>query len=189
MWNITSLFALLIVAQATELQDFYGDWIEVAFYPTSTYAPVCIRFNFAKSPDNVQCSYDDGKNSTLLRVYMMKDNGDLIDSHQMTMRVVDTSAEVTPALNIGLKCGDKEVDEKDRAVARMVNENYFVMYTYLSEHSRTTVEQNSALLFGRNVVPAEKLYNDMMSIEDLKNRRGAQMCGTENYGGFKNTEN
>lgn len=186
MWKIISLSILLTFARAANIQDLYGEWIEVAFYPVSTYAPVCIRFAFDTSTDNVQCTYADGRNTTLVEAYMMTVAGELIQRHSMPIRVVDTPAEVMPALDITVKCGDKDI--RDRAVARLVNKDYFIMYQHIPESmafTRTEIEQNAAVLFARNVVTAEELSNVMMSIEDLKNRRGAQMCGKENYGGFK----
>lgn len=191
MWKIVGLFALLIVAQATDMQDFYGDWIQVAFYPVVTHIPLCIRFSFAKSTDNMQCTYDDGRNASLFQATILTDMGDLMNTNPMPMRVVDTPEEVMPALNISLKCGDKVVRVTERAVLRLVNKDYFILYSHITasmEHTRSAVEQNSAKLFGRNVVSSEELYNVMMSIEDLKNRQGAQMCNTENYRGFKNPE-
>ena len=186
MWQIISLFSLLVVAQAANINDIYGEWWEVAFYPVSTYVPLCVRFGFAENTGDVNCTYADGRNASVVLGVMMSESGELMAHHWMPMVVVNSAAEVMPALNVGVKCNGQ--DARERGVVRVVNEDYFIVYSPIlpsMEYTRTDVEQNSAILFGKKVVSSEKLTAVMLSIEELRNRRGAQMCATENFGGFK----
>ena len=183
MWKIISLFSLLIVAQAANIDDIYGEWWEVAFYPVYTYVPLCIHFRFAKATEPINCTYADGSNASVLRVTMMNESGDIRHRSFVPVTVVNTAAEVMPALNNSATCDDKNL--RDYGVIRVVNEDYFILYSTISpgkQYTRTEVEQNHAILFGKKLIPSERLSAVMLSIEELKNRQGAQMCGTENYG-------
>nr|XP_049700079.1 uncharacterized protein LOC126055343 [Helicoverpa armigera] len=183
MWKVITFSVLLVLCQAAKIEDFYGDWLQAAFYPISAYVPVCIRFSFTKPLEDVQCTYSDGTNATSVQVAMMTDSNVLTEQFTMPMMIVDTPDEVTPALNLTARCGDKEV--KDRAVVRLLNKDTFVMYQNIPRATESETEKNSAYIFTRNPVSSEKLYELMTTIEDLKGRRGVMMCATENYGGFK----
>lgn len=189
MWKIISVFTLLTVAHAAKIEDIYGDWWEVAFYPVSTYAPLCLSIKFAGNTEDVKCTYADGRNGTLVIATMLNDKGEVMDVNFMPMTVVNSVAEVMSALSTTVKCDGR--DMREHGVVRVVNENYFILYTPLRSsmaHTRTEIEQNSAILFGKQPVSSAKLSEVMQSIDELKNRRGAQMCVTENYGGFKSTK-
>lgn len=184
MWQIIVLSTLLAVIQTKDIQNVYGDWMMVALYPSSANQPVCIRFSFTQSPVSVQCLYDDGRKANSVQVTMMTETGELLERYSMPMMVVDTPAEVMPALSIGCKCGKEEVS--DHAVVRLVDDNYFVMYHYAPPSTgatSTNKDQNAAYLFAKIIVSEPKLFDFMTSIEDLKEREGAVMCATENYGG------
>ncbi|PZC84527.1 hypothetical protein B5X24_HaOG204557 [Helicoverpa armigera] len=97
---------------------------------------------------------------------------------------VDTVDEVMPALGLSCKCGDKE---EKHAVARVLNKDYFILYHEIAESmasTRTEVDPNAANLFGRKVVPESVLAEVMTNNDELKKRRGAMMCATENFNGF-----
>ncbi|CAD0245910.1 unnamed protein product [Spodoptera exigua] len=185
MWKIVTLSAFLIVAQAADIKDIYGNWIQAAFYPITGYIPVCIHFDFAGIPDSPHCTYSDGSNATLVKVSMISEAGELVHQGPMAMLVVDSPAEVMPGLNLTCKCGDTNIRES--GVVRIINKDYFILYTPIPDsmsHTQSETEPNQAYLFGRNVVSSEDLAKVMLSIEELKGRSGAQMCGTENYGGY-----
>ncbi|KAJ8719779.1 hypothetical protein PYW08_011954 [Mythimna loreyi] len=186
MWKTIILSALLTV-QAKDIENIYGDWMMVALYPASTNEAVCIRFSFNQSPVSVQCVYDDGRKAHSVQVSMMTETGELLERYSMPMTLVDTPKEVMPALNIGCKCGKEEVN--DHAVARLVDDNYFIMYHYVPTPVGATrtdkTEQNAAYLFAKIIVSEPKLFDVMTSIEDLRDREGAVMCAIENYNGPK----
>uniref|UniRef100_A0A2A4K3K2 Uncharacterized protein n=1 Tax=Heliothis virescens TaxID=7102 RepID=A0A2A4K3K2_HELVI len=182
MWKIISLSALLFVAQAAELNDVYGSWIQYAFYPVSTYVPVCIRYTFSKAPENFLCTCG-GNNVTSVQMSLETDKDYIPGAETAPLWVVNTVEEVMPALALSCKCGDKE---KMHAVARLVKD-YLILYHSIPasmSYTRTEIEQNSASLFGKKVVPERALSDIMSNIDELKNRRGAMMCGTENFSGF-----
>lgn len=187
MWKIIVLSSLLTIIQAKGIKNVYGDWMMVALYPASTNEAVCIRFSFTKSPVGVQCLYSDGSKAHSVQVSMMTETGELLERYSMPMRVVKTPAEVMPALNLGCKCGKEEVN--DHAVARLVDDNYFIMYHYVPPAVGATrsdkTEQNAAYLFSKILVSEPKLFDLMTSIEDLRDREGAVMCAVENYKGPK----
>ncbi|XP_050550033.1 uncharacterized protein LOC126910729 isoform X4 [Spodoptera frugiperda] len=189
MWKIVTLSAFLIVAQAADIKDIYGDWIQAAFYPVATYVPICIHFNFAEIPDGPHCTYSDGSNATIVGVSSITDKGEPLHQGPMAMLVVNTQAEIMPALNLTVTCAG--VNMRESGVVRVINKDYFILYFPTPESMSYTLsetEPNNAALFGRKVVSAEDLTKVMLSIEELKGRRGAQMCATENYGGFEKNE-
>ncbi|KAF9801777.1 hypothetical protein SFRURICE_014931 [Spodoptera frugiperda] len=184
MWKIVTLSAFLIVAQAADIKDIYGDWIQAAFYPVATYIPICLHFNFAEMPDGSHCTYSDGSNATIVGV-SMGSKDDLVYRGPMAMLVVDTPAEVMPALNLTCKCGDINLPES--GAIRIINDDYFILYAPIPasrSYTQTETEPNQAYLFGRKVVSSDDLGKVMLNINELKGRRGAQMCTTENYGGY-----
>ena len=186
MWKIIVLSALLTAIDAKGIKSVYGDWMLVALYPTSANEAACIRFSFTKSPVSVQCMYADGRKANSVQVSMMTETGELLERYSMPMMVVNTPAEVMPALNLGCKCGNEEVN--DHAVARLVDDNYFIMYHYVPPPAgtiQTDANQNAAYLFAKIIVTEPKLFEVMTSIEDLKDREGAVMCAVENYNGPK----
>lgn len=179
MWKIISLSVLVIIAEGTNIQDFYGNWTHVAIYPAAAKAHVCMGFTFAKNPDNIQCTAD-GREATFVEVSLTGKAGVLIERFSMPMLAVDTFADVLPALNVSVRCGDRKYS--DHGVVRLVNEEYFILYGESKESLRTATEPNTAYLFGKKVVSADELNAVMISIEDLKNRQGAQKCTTESSG-------
>ncbi|KAF9801776.1 hypothetical protein SFRURICE_014930 [Spodoptera frugiperda] len=189
MWKIVTLSAFLIVAQAADIKDIYGDWIQAAFYPVATYIPICIHFDFAEIPDGPHCTYSDGSNATIVGVTMMSDKGEYLHQGPMAMLVVNTQAEIMPALNLTVTCAG--INIRESGVVRVISKDYFILYSVIPQpmsYTQSETEPNQAYLFGRKVVSAEDLTKVMLSIEELKGRRGAQMCATENYGGFEKNE-
>uniref|UniRef100_A0A2A4K1V4 Uncharacterized protein n=1 Tax=Heliothis virescens TaxID=7102 RepID=A0A2A4K1V4_HELVI len=186
MWNKIIIFALITVLQATSIKKLYGDWMMVAFYPfSSTDGKICIRYTFAKSPMPETCAYSDGRRATAVQITMTAEDGKLLEKYSMPMAVVKSATEVTPALNLGCKCGREQAN--DHVVARFVNENFFIMYHTLppSSESASNKEQNAAYLFARNVVSERELVKVIKGVEDLKQRKGSIMCVAENIGVFK----
>lgn len=66
MWQKIILSCLLIELHADKLNNIYGTWTQVAFYPRSAYVPVCIEFVFERDPKNVKCNCTEGKPATLV---------------------------------------------------------------------------------------------------------------------------
>ncbi|XP_050550035.1 uncharacterized protein LOC126910731 [Spodoptera frugiperda] len=182
MWKIILFCTFLSVSQAN-IRNIYGDWTMVAFYPVASHQPTCIRFSFTKSPVSIKCSYADGRRAIPVQVSMTSEKGEILERYSMPMRVVETPEEVMPGLEMGCKCGNEEVN--DHAVVRIINENYFIMFHYITkESSRTETEPNAAYVFAKNVEPQRKLAKFTSNVDDLKGRKGAMMCYTENFNGF-----
>uniref|UniRef100_A0A2H1V6K8 SFRICE_004163 n=1 Tax=Spodoptera frugiperda TaxID=7108 RepID=A0A2H1V6K8_SPOFR len=180
MWKIVTLSAFLIVAQAAHIKDIYGDWIQAAFYGVGPSDRICLHFHFAELPEGPHCTYSDGSNATILSVGIgLKAGVYFPDRDPMALLAVDTPAEVMPALNLTAKCGDVVLRNND--VVRIVNKDYFILYrsnSHTTSFTQLKMEPNQAYLLGRKVVSSAELGKVMLSIEELKGRRGVQLCYT-----------
>lgn len=174
---------LATIIHASDVQNIYGEWVPVAFYPVSTYVPICLRYSFNKNLEDIQCTCADEKNTVLVLLSDVTVPEDGFLRHPIPMLVVDKPGEEKSSLNVTCRCGDN--DFKTRVVARTVNENYLVMYEILPDFDYTEMEPNTAYVFAKTLPLTDKLSNDIASIDELSKRNGAIMCTKEYYDELK----
>lgn len=178
MWKLIILSTCLIVTQTADLSPFLGTWTQVAFYPVAEYLPTCIKFVVAS---NAECDCGDGKETTLADISMVMEIGNQskkVASNDIPMLVVDALSEAD--INVDCTCGENNYTS--RALVRLVNSNYFVLYHKTEESLYTDSEPNDVYVFAKEVEKEAELSDVLQSIEDLKDRKGAKMCASDiNY--------
>lgn len=88
-------------------------------------------------------TYANGGNWTIVRQIktMVIGKEEIVDRLLTPMTVVNSAAEVMPALNTNVTCDGKEM--REHAVIRVVNENYFILYAHTPPRMPLTeIEQN-----------------------------------------------
>lgn len=180
---------MVVVVQGANIDDIYGSYFPVMFFPTSGYIPYCVRYEFSKNPPNIHCTCADGKNSTLVDVRMVEalnPDGPIYTfqpTHSDPILAVDTAEEVNPSLNVSCTCEGKEY--RTRVVVRKVNKNYILLYAIdygMSYYN--DVEKNTAQLMAQKLPGNSELLKDLALIEELKHRHGAALCTREVYEQF-----
>ncbi|KAH9638223.1 hypothetical protein HF086_017315 [Spodoptera exigua] len=166
---------MVIVCNVGSVDDVYGDWVPVAFYPVVKYIPTCLRVSFAKVSKNVQCTCADSKNTTLL---LFKRPGQSDDSPMFPILAADMTIDVATALNVSCRCGHSQYQH--RKVAKLINDNYLVLYEMQNNAFSTAVtEPISAQMFTREIPTYLELKFAMKSIDDFKYRSVGIICTQE----------
>ncbi|CAD0197924.1 unnamed protein product [Chrysodeixis includens] len=139
MWRLLLLSTFLVAVDASSIQDLDGEWVSVAFYPVSTYAPICPKYAISSNPEDPNCSCSDGKKYNSISIsYVIAGQiiGNQVEPNACVI-MVNTADEVASALAATCKCGEKEV--KDHGVVRILNNNYFVIGIYRRPEDMMTI--------------------------------------------------
>uniref|UniRef100_A0A2A4JJ96 Lipocalin/cytosolic fatty-acid binding domain-containing protein n=1 Tax=Heliothis virescens TaxID=7102 RepID=A0A2A4JJ96_HELVI len=171
--RIFVVLSLFVVVRSGSVEDLYGRWVPVAFYPITTYIPACFQVSFAKVSEDVQCTCADGKNTTALEF-----TGPLQGTEVQLLPVhIGDSGDVAAALNVSCRCGSLEY--RSRKVAKLVSTDYFVLYEIQQNATYTDMDTNSAQIFARNIPSFAELRSVMKNIEDLISRSPGILCTKE----------
>ncbi|PZC81261.1 hypothetical protein B5X24_HaOG213138 [Helicoverpa armigera] len=171
--RIFVLLSCLAVVHSGSVEDLYGRWFPVAFYPVTTYIPACFQVSFAKDSKDVQCTCADGKNTTALEF-----TGALLRGEVQLLPVhMGDSGDVGSALNVSCRCGDLEF--RSRKVAKIVSSDYFVLYELQLNATYTKMDANSVQIFARSIPSFAELRTVLKNIEDLNIRSPGILCTKE----------
>ncbi|CAH1647449.1 unnamed protein product [Spodoptera littoralis] len=169
------ILSMVIVSNTGSVEDIYGDWVPVAFYPVATYIPTCLKVSFAKVSKEFQCSCPDAKNTTL---FLFRGPGQSDDSPMFPVVVADPTSKIAEALNVSCRCG--QIQYRHRKVAKQINNNYLVLYEMQNNVVSTADnEPISAQMFTREIPTYLELRFTIKSIDDFIYRNVGIMCTQE----------
>lgn len=175
MWKIL-VSLIFVVVNAGSVEELYGSWVPVAFYPVTTYIPTCRRVSFAKDDNNIQCTCADGKNTTMLEFSLP---GQSAERLMFPVLAVEAAGDVAPALNGSCRCGD--IEYRNRKVAVVISNNYFVLYETQNSALFTETETSAAQIFAREIPTFAELRSAMKSVNDMVKGNSGIMCTLEYF--------
>lgn len=160
-----SFFLIAGCTGSANFDDFMGRLTPVATVPPEQPILPCTKIIYSKDPANLQCECSDGKTTELIQTKNIKQRGNNIVS--IPMVIVEDVDDVPSFLNVTCDCAG--VHFQHRGVVKLLNENYFVLYT----SSTTENEPVLATVFAKIVPAFLEIVNYMKTIPGL----GSKMCG------------
>lgn len=176
MW----IFLVLSLAAGvySDMEDIYTDWIAVMSFPNNVDFRNCLKYNLKRN--DIECSCDDGKNTTLVDFHFAK-RSDVL--HQKKVRSypvleVNNAAEVIPSLSISCTCGQEYY--KNRLVTRSINKDYYILYeNFKNLDFYSPTEPNSAVVQAKEVQNISEMQKIVGQDEELSRRNGKIVCSQE----------
>lgn len=172
MWQLIVLSALF----TSTLADFpiYGNWTLVMQFPDPKFSPgtPCLDYLIQPKNNDQNCVCADGKVATNVDVYIPSIN----DTKSYPILEVTTATHVKDELVVSCTCGQKFY--ATRAVARSINDNYYVMYSklHMDQPLYGPSESVIASVSARVVESAADIQKIIEQNDDLSSRSGKIVC-------------
>ncbi|CAB3255932.1 unnamed protein product [Arctia plantaginis] len=170
---VISIFFLVAGCTGTaNFDDFMGKLTPVATVPPVDSILPCTKMIYSKNPENSQCKCLDEKKTELIDIKKIKQRGNNVAT--IPVVVAEDASDALSLLNVTCDCGGEHFG--NRAVVKLLNENYFVIYTRLSP---TENEPVLATVFAKAVPAFLEIVNLVKTIPGLGNKTVGIVCSVE----------